>query len=466
MLLSLATAGALGACSDDDGNGNAGGGTLQVNIAGLPAGVDADVTVTGPGGYTNTLEATATLADLATGSYTVTAASVSSGATSYAGAVTGSPASVSDGETTTVQVSYAVPAGLDLALEPVVTGLAFPLVLTAPAGDARLFIVEKNGRIRIVKNGSLLPTPFLDITSLTSKGGEQGLLGLAFDPQYASNGRFFVSYTDGGGGNVLASYQVSSGNPDVANPASAAIRLQVAQPFANHNGGHIAFGPDGFLYLGIGDGGSGGDPQGNGQDPTDLLGSTLRLDVRGATGYEVPSSNPFVGIAGRRAELWDLGLRNPWRFSFDRATGDLYIADVGQNELEEVNVATAASGGGRGRNYGWAITEGGACFGSGGCDRTGLTEPVLDYSHAEGCSVTGGYVYRGSAIAGLAGTYFYSDYCGGWVRSFRAVGGVATEQREWAGLDTGAQVVSFGEDAAGELYVLTSAGSVSRIVTR
>jgi glucose/arabinose dehydrogenase len=188
--------------------------------------------------------------------------------------------------------------------------------------------------------------------------------------------------------------------------------------------------------------------------------------VSAATGYAIPPSNPFVSVAGRRGELWDLGLRNPWRFSFDRQTGDLYIADVGQSDREEVNVARQLNGGGKGLNYGWAITEGTTCFGGGGCDRTGLTDPVLEYTHASGCSITGGYVYRGTAIPALAGTYFYSDFCGGWVRSFRFVNGVATGQTSWSALDTGRSVVSFGEDAAGELYVLTSDGTVSRIVAR
>ena len=208
------------------------------------------------------------------------------------------------------------PVELDLALEPVAAGFAFPLYLTAPAGDTRLFVVEKGGLVRIVKDGAILGAPFLDVSALVSNGGEQGLLGLAFDPQYASNGRFFVSYTNRAGDNVLASYQVSS-DADRADAASAAIRLTVEQPYDNHNGGHIAFGPDGYLYMGIGDGGSGGDPDGHGQSRNDLLGSLLRLDVSGATGYSVPADNPFVGTAGARGELWDWGLRNPWRFSFD-----------------------------------------------------------------------------------------------------------------------------------------------------
>jgi len=362
----------------------------------------------------------------------------------------------SDGE------SSPPPGAIDLALEPVATGFSFPLLLTAPAGDARLFVVEKGGLIKVVKNGSVLATPFLDVSSLISNGGEQGLLGLAFDPQYASNGRFFISYTNRDGDNVLAAYQVST-DPDRAD-ASSVTRLTVDQPYDNHNGGHIVFGPDGYLYMGIGDGGSGGDPNGHGQDRNDLLGSILRLDVSGATGYAVPASNPLVGVAGTRDELWNWGLRNPWRFSFDRSTGDLYIGDVGQGAREEIDVSTAASGGGKGTNYGWSIMEGMQCYDASSCDMTGLTLPVLEYSHNDGCSVSGGHVYRGTAIPDLAGTYFYSDYCGGWVRSFRYVGGTVTEAHSWDALAPGGGVPSFGEDGAGELYVLSASGGVYRIV--
>lgn len=362
----------------------------------------------------------------------------------------------SDGE------SSPPPGAIDLALEPVATGFSFPLLLTAPAGDARLFVVEKGGLIKVVKNGAVLATPFLDVSSLISNGGEQGLLGLAFDPQYASNGRFFISYTNRDGDNVLAAYQVST-DPDRAD-ASSVTRLTVDQPYDNHNGGHIVFGPDGYLYMGIGDGGSGGDPNGHGQDRNDLLGSILRLDVSGATGYAVPASNPLVGVAGTRDELWNWGLRNPWRFSFDRSTGDLYIGDVGQGAREEIDVSTAASGGGKGTNYGWSIMEGMQCYDASSCDMTGLTLPVLEYSHNDGCSVTGGHVYRGTAIPDLAGTYFYSDYCGGWVRSFRYVGGTVTEAHSWDALAPGGGVPSFGEDGAGELYVLSASGGVYRIV--
>jgi glucose/arabinose dehydrogenase len=359
------------------------------------------------------------------------------------------------------------PSGtLSLALQPVASSLAFPLYLTAPAGDPRLFVVEKGGTIRVLKDGAVLPTPFLDISSLVSNGGEQGLLGLAFDPRYATNRRFFVDYTDTNGNTVVASY-TASGDPDVADAGSAAVRLRVDQPYPNHNGGQLAFGPDGYLYIAMGDGGSAGDPQDRGQDPRDLLGSLLRIDVSGATGYTSPADNPRADNAAWAPEVWNIGLRNPWRFSFDRSTGDLYIADVGQGEREEIDVSTAASGRGRALNYGWAITEGMACYGASSCNRNGLVDPVLDYTHADGsCSVTGGYVYRGSAIAGLAGTYFYSDFCSGWVKSFRYANGQATAQLTWPDLAPGGNVTSFGEDAAGELYVMTSDGGVFRIVAR
>jgi glucose/arabinose dehydrogenase len=354
-----------------------------------------------------------------------------------------------------------------LALQPVADGLAFPLYLTAPPGDDRLFVVEKGGRIRIVENGALLPTPFLDVSSLVSRGSEQGLLGLAFHPDYASNGRFFVDYTDTNGDTRIVQYHVSS-DANTADPASAHILLTVEQPYSNHNGGQLAFGPDGDLFIGMGDGGSGGDPQGHGQDAGDLLGSLLRIDVDSDTGYAIPADNPWVDSSGARGEVWSIGLRNPWRFSFDRGNGDLYIADVGQNEIEEVNVSPSAGGRSRGRgaNYGWNIMEGNSCFSSGSCDRSGLVLPVTQYTHADGCSVTGGYVYRGDAIPSLQGTYFYADFCSGWVRSFRFEDGTATEQRSWPSLAPGGSVPSFGEDARGELYLMSADGGVYRVVSR
>lgn len=357
------------------------------------------------------------------------------------------------------------PAGSGARLEEVAAGLSVPLYLTAPPGDAaRLFIVEQTGSVRVVKDGALLPEPFLDLGERVSKGGEQGLLGLAFDPDFASSGSLVVHYTDLAGNTTLSRFRVSPTDPDRADPTSEEIILTAAQPFSNHNGGQVTFGPDGFLYLGLGDGGSSGDPGNRGQDRSDLLGSILRIDVHAAPPYAIPVDNPFAGLPDARPELWSIGLRNPWRFSFDRATGDLYIADVGQNLREEIDVSTAAEGAGRGFNYGWSVMEGSTCVGGSGSDQAGLTLPALEYGHDEGCSVTGGYVYRGSAVPSLQGQYFYGDFCGGWVRSFRYSDGVVTDRLSWPSLSPGGPVVSFGEDASGELYVLEAGGRVFRIV--
>jgi glucose/arabinose dehydrogenase len=345
-----------------------------------------------------------------------------------------------------------------LALEPVVSGLASPVFLTAPASDARLFIVEQPGRIRIVENGSLQTTPFLDISSIISSGGERGLLGLAFHPQYATNGFFYVNYTGTDGHTRVVRYTVSA-NRNVANAASAKLIIRVDQPYANHNGGMIAFGPDNMFYIGMGDGGSGGDPQNHAQTRSDLLGDMLRLNVDVGDPYTPAAGNPFLSTPNVLPEIWAYGLRNPWRFSFDRVGGNLYIADVGQDVREEVNVVPANQGG---INYGWKLMEGSQCYVA-GCSQTGLTLPVLDYTHASGgCSITGGFVYRGTAIPGIVGHYFYSDYCAGFLRSFRYANGAATEQHDWD-LQLGS-VFSFGEDSTGELYVLTGDGRVRRIV--
>ncbi|HEX2188453.1 MAG TPA: PQQ-dependent sugar dehydrogenase [Longimicrobiaceae bacterium] len=351
------------------------------------------------------------------------------------------------------------PTETGVRLEEVASGLSSPLFLTAPPADPRLFIVEQPGRIRVVENGALLPAPFLDIADRVSSGGERGLLGLAFHPSYAANGYFYVDYTDPGGDTRVERYRVSA-DRNRADPASAKTILHVPQPFANHNGGMVAFGPDGKLYVAMGDGGSGGDPQGHGQDPGTLLGAVLRIDVDAGDPYAIPADNPFVGRAGARGEVWATGVRNPWRFAWDREAGLLYLADVGQSAVEEVNVVPA---GAAGLNFGWNVMEGSRCFRPAeGCSRTGLVLPVLEYPHSEGCSVTGGYVYRGQRIPALRGHYFYADYCRGWVRSFRHQGGQAADRREWGFGDVGS-VLSFGEDAAGELYLLSAAGRVYRL---
>jgi glucose/arabinose dehydrogenase len=358
------------------------------------------------------------------------------------------------------------PDGPDIvALTLIASGLTAPLYLTSPSGDTeRLFIVEQGGTIRIVQNGTLLPAPFLDITANISSGGERGLLGLAFDPDYTTNGRFFVHYTDVAGNTRVSMWLRSSADPNLADPASEQLVLAAEQPFPNHNGGQLSFGPDGYLYLGLGDGGSGGDPQGRGQDLTDLLGSILRLDVHTATPYTIPPDNPFAGRTDASPEIWSYGLRNPWRFSFDRANGDLYIGDVGQSAWEEIDVSPASENAGKGINFGWNVMEGKHCYSASSCNQAGLALPVLEYDHGEGCSITGGYVYRGAAIPEIQGHYFYGDYCGGWVRSIRIDGGAITQSYQWPALAPGGSITSFGEDAAGELYVVSAGGQVFRIV--
>jgi glucose/arabinose dehydrogenase len=349
-------------------------------------------------------------------------------------------------------------------LQQIATGLNRPLAITH-AGDNRLFITLQGGQIVIYDGTSLLPSPFLDISALIGdSSNEKGLLGLAFHPRYSENGFFYVNYTDTSGDTVIARYSVSATNPNRADPASARIILRIDQPFANHNGGQLVFGPDRYLYIGMGDGGSGGDPGNRAQNPGDLLGKMLRIDVDSGNPYAVPASNPFVGRPGVRGEIWALGLRNPWRFSFDRATGDLYIADVGQGEREEINFTPATSIGGE--NYGWRRMEGSRCFNpSTNCNNGSLVLPIIEYDHSVGCSVTGGYVYRGTQNPRLKGLYVYGDYCTGmiWGASRNAAG-------TWTSrvlIDTSHQISTFGEDLAGELYVARhhpTGGAIFRIV--
>ena len=362
-----------------------------------------------------------------------------------------------------------VPGNANIQARLLVNGLSEPVDLQAAPGDTnRLFIVEKTGMIRIFSGGALLPRPFLDISSRVSNGSEQGLLGLTFHPQFASNRKFYVDYTDGNGDTRVREFEASAGL-DTASAVEREI-LFVAQPAANHNGGQIAFGPDGYLYIALGDGGGGGDTYHNGQNLNSLLAKILRLNVGVGSPYSIPADNPFAAQAGVKGETWDYGLRNPWRFSFDRANGDIYIADVGQNLYEEVDYEPHGSGGGR--NYGWPLMEGLHCYGSATCNRTGLTLPVLEYPHQDGCSITGGYVYRGRELPELDGVYFYGDYCTGIVRSFNIDQGKAVNARDWTSTlraQSGgpmAGLSSFGQDARGELYLVLLSGEVYQIVRK
>jgi glucose/arabinose dehydrogenase len=349
----------------------------------------------------------------------------------------------------------------EVELIVVANGLNLPVHLTAPAGDARLFVVEKVGRVRIVASGQLLDDPFLDVSSLVSNGGEQGLLSMAFHPDYSTNGYFYIYYTDSNGDTRVVRYSVSAGNANVADPTSGKVIFALSQPYGNHNGGLITFGHDGMLYIGLGDGGSGGDPDGHGQNLGTALGSLLRIDVDGGDPYGIPADNPFVGDAAALDEIWAYGLRNPWRYSFDAEQGAIYIADVGQNDWEEINVESDMVGG---VNYGWNVMEGTSCFNAASCDQSGLHIPVLEYATgSEGCAVVGGFVYRGDAINGLAGTYFYSDNCSGWIRSFDLEFGQAARLLQWE-LGSVGNVLSFGEDGEGELYILSANGSVYKLV--
>ena len=462
LFMLLAACGGSGA---DDQPPPAGSGSLAVTLAGLPAGVASPVRITGPGGFARDITQTTTLTGLAAGSYTVSAQNVVSGAATYRPAPVQQTITVAAGASASATVNYSA-AALTLGLREVaaVDGAVF---VTAPPGDARLFIVERGGRIRIMRDGRMLTLPFLDISGRISTAGEGGLLSMAFDPQYARNGHFFVYYTDFNRNIVVDRYTVS-GNADIANPTSALQIIGIAHSaFTNHYGGLVAFGPDGFLYLATGDGGGAGDPLRSGQDFTSLLGKVLRLDVSNASAsnrYDIPPSNPYVGMSSRRNEIWASGLRNPWRFAFD--TSGLYIADAGQDRREEINLAGLTQGG---LNYGWNIMEGSLCYATAVCSQTGLTLPALEYDHGandvNGCSVIGGYVYRGKAVPELAGRYFYTDYCGGYLKSLQATGsgnGVR-EQTDWAIPDIG-NVVSFGMDADGELYIVGSSGRIHKII--
>jgi len=347
-----------------------------------------------------------------------------------------------------------------IALSPHVTqGLESPVFLThAGDGSSRLFVVEQPGRIRIVEQGHLHPIPFLDIGERVLAGGERGLLGLAFHPDYRNNGYFYVNYTRRpDGATVVARYRRGLSR----NSASQEERvlLVVPQPYANHNGGMIAFGLDGYLYIALGDGGSGGDPGNRAQNPEELLGKILRIDVGHGDPYSIPSDNPFATNGGR-PEIYALGFRNPWRFSFDLKTGELWTADVGQNKWEEIDLVV------RGGNYGWRLTEGEHCFSPAVlCDTTDVISPVAEYVHESGrCSIIGGYVYRGRDLAGFVGRYLYGDYCSGEIFALPNIHVGDTIRHPRAILKTAIRISSFGQDEKGELYVLDHGGGIYRMI--
>lgn len=350
------------------------------------------------------------------------------------------------------------PEDLEIVATPVVTaGLAQPVHLAAVPGDDRLFVVELGGVIRIIDGGVVRPTPFLDLSGKVSGGGERGLLSMAFDPQFAQNRRFYVNYTDANGHTRVERYLASLADENLADPDSDELIISVDQPDPVHNGGHIAFGPDGMLYIAMGDGGQSAAAS---QNLSGLLGMLLRLDVRGAAPYAVPPDNPYADDDDRRPEIWASGLRNPWRIAFDGTSGRLYIADVGQDVSEEINIEPVGSAG---LNYGWNVMEGTACYLTASCDGSGMVLPKHTYGHTDGrCSITGGAVYRGDAMTPMRGHYFYADLCADGVRSLRLSGNAVTDHREW---DVGAlgNIVSFGTGGDGELYVVSMGGSVYRL---
>jgi glucose/arabinose dehydrogenase len=357
------------------------------------------------------------------------------------------------------------PAGFSLAnvhirLTSFISGLSSPIFMThAGDGSGLLYVVEQGGRILVYDSSGRRRATFLDIGSRVSCCGERGLLGLAFHPSFETNRRFFVYYTDNNGDDVVAEFRATS---TTSASTSGKIVLKVADPYANHNGGMLAFGRDGFLYIAMGDGGSGGDPQNNGQSLGTLLGKILRININSGSPYSSPSSNPFYSRAGARKEIWAYGYRNPWRFSFDRSTHAMFIGDVGQNEWEEIDVESAGRGG---RNYGWRVMEGKHCYNASTCNRSGKVLPIAEYSHALGCSVTGGYVYRGTRYPSLKGAYFYGDYCSGRIWAMDAAAAIRGSSRVKHVLDTGLSISSFGEDQNGEVYVVNLGGSISKLRT-
>ncbi|HEX2883555.1 MAG TPA: PQQ-dependent sugar dehydrogenase [Candidatus Limnocylindria bacterium] len=380
------------------------------------------------------------------------------GAVATDGSATATPRASGSTAPTTTPIAAEPPA---LGLEPVASGLADPISIS-PMPDGRLLVNERGGRVVMVDPAAGTTAMALDITDRVRGEGEQGLLGLVLHPEWPDDPRAFVHYSDRDGNTVLATFTTTDPDAPSLDPAGERVLLRVSQPYANHNGGQLAFGPDGMLYLGLGDGGAGGDPQGNGQDPSTLLGAILRLDVDGGDPYAIPADNPFADGDGGAPEVYLYGLRNPWRFSFDRATDDLWIADVGQGAWEEVSRLRIPAD--AGANLGWNVLEGTHCFAQTGCDPAGLVLPVTEYGHDLGCSVTGGHVYRGARIEGLAGWYLFSDYCSGTLFGVPS-DAEATGMAPRVLLETDASVAAFGEAADGELYLADlRSGAIYRIV--
>lgn len=395
-------------------------------------------------------------------------ASPTGGGSAPASASASASAALTPVTTPTATVEPTPAASVSISLTKIVAGLPHPIGLSVAPGDPRLFVIGQAGQIVIVGDGKAAGT-FLDISGRMSCCGERGLLGLAFHPQYASNGRFFVRYTDRAGDLRVSEFHVSS-DPDKADATSEKILLTIPHPnYGNHNGGRIDFGPDGYLYIGTGDGGSGGDPNNHGQSLATLLGKMLRIDVDHASGgkpYAIPPTNPFVTRSGALGEIFSYGLRNPYSFSFDRRNGDLWIGDVGQDRWEEVDRAQASTGGGNGINYGWSVMEGNHCYKpSSGCNTSGLTLPLAEYNHgagdSAGCAVIGGYVYRGSAHPELSGRYFFGDDCSGSIWAVIAAG--PSPQTPQLLLSSGLQIYGWGQDIGGELYVTASDGALYQL---
>ena len=369
-----------------------------------------------------------------------------------------------DDDTTPPPIPAITVSPAELAVEQVAGGFTVPVHLVAPPGDDRLFVVERFGRIAIVENGQTRTEPFLDVSGkLATDGSERGLLSMAFHPDFADNGHVYMMYTATNGAVTIERYTVPAGTPNIASPASAKTILSVPHPGLTHNGGLVTFGPDGMLYVSIGDGGGRGDPSGNAQKLDVLLGKLLRIDVDGGDPYAIPDDNPFAGQAGRRGEIWAYGLRNPWRYTFagTGAQAILFIADVGMDHWEEINAVAAIE---PGLDYGWNVTEGGHCFDATTCDIRGITFPIHEYESQPPCtSITGGFVHDGTGAPEHAGRYFFADYCRGFLRSISWSGSEVTEALDWDYGETGWRVTSFGRDGHGALYAVLSDGRIMRL---